>query len=686
MTQPTGNFVPSNYPQQSGSAYPLNIDAAIAVLARQGDNFAPRSWPTPNMTMFVDPGHVANYSGANPTLTELGQTCTGSTTSSSNQITGVTNTQGISVGQAVLAYVYVSGVFTSLFATNTVVTAIAGTTVTVSNNASANATANVIFGQPIGTVVIGNANGTNILTNLVSTMGVYVGMAVTGTGVPANTTVSSVDSATQIHTNNTVTTGTGIAFTFTIPPPVTHPRIDLVAVNISTGLLTWVEGTEAATPAIPTRPAGYAPVAQLLLLTSTTAITNTSVIIDERDLGALSSSVSVTIVDATNGGIAVTGSGTSFTLAVSPSNLLTKTSPTTADSLVIMDAAASNAPKTSLVSAVLALAATGGFVNKFRNPGPDVWQRGTSGTSTTSAGAVNQTGPDGWYIAPTGASVAWSQQAGLSLAEWSSQITGATSVTDVLIKQRIEGSVAAPLAGQQVTIQLKVFNNTGGSITPTLTVKHATALDNWGATTTDLNAVSLQACPNGATTTVAYSYAAAAGSNNGLEVTFDFGNNFSSGAKTLKFGEADIRVTPGATTGQISTPPTPELRPIEVELAFCQRYLYAIAPATANVCIGASNYRFWTTTGGTCSVTFNASANPTVHFPVTMRIAPTGVTITSTFIPFGTLAFHTASQYAADFTTATTSWANNTSGGPSNGTGFETNTNTSALLFTGAEL
>lgn len=65
---------------------------------------------------------------------------------------------------------------------------------------------------------------------------------------------------------------------------------------------------------------------------------------------------SVGIADATNGGLSVsgspiTGSGT-IGLALNPSDLLTKASPTTSDSVVIMDAAASNAAKTSLISAL----------------------------------------------------------------------------------------------------------------------------------------------------------------------------------------------------------------------------------------------------------------------------------------------------------------------------------------------
>ena len=90
--------------------------------------------------------------------------------------------------------------------------------------------------------------------------------------------------------------------------------------------------------------------------------------------------------------------------------------------------------------------------------------------------------------------------------------------------------------------------------------------------TADVNAVSLQSCANGAWTQVAYTFSANAASYNGLEIVFDFGNNFGANTKTIQITELDIRVTPGAPTGLNSNPPPPELRPIGMELAFCQRY------------------------------------------------------------------------------------------------------------------
>jgi len=223
---------------------------------------------------------------------------------------------------------------------------------------------------------------------------------------------------------------------------------------------------------------------------------------------------------------------------------------------------------------------SGGLVNKFRNGNFDTWQRGTAATTVTTAGAYTA---DGWIVLPTGASVSVDRQfSSLNLSFYSLRLTGATSVTDAIIKQRIESLMAAPLVSQNVTVQAKIFNNTGGSITPTLTVKRPTAQDNWAATTTDVNAVSLQACANGQWTTVAYTFAADASSYNGLEIAFDFGNNFSTNGKAIQICEADIRATPGITVGLNSAPPVPEMRPVGIEFVLCQRYYQQTTSAVAN--------------------------------------------------------------------------------------------------------
>lgn len=61
----------------------------------------------------------------------------------------------------------------------------------------------------VGDTTISNA----ILTNITDTAGTEVGMTVTGTGIPATTTVLSFTSTTITLSNNATANGTGVTFT-----------------------------------------------------------------------------------------------------------------------------------------------------------------------------------------------------------------------------------------------------------------------------------------------------------------------------------------------------------------------------------------------------------------------------------------------------------------------------------------
>lgn len=72
----------------------------------------------------------------------------------------------------------------------------------------------------------------------------------------------------------------------TITAPVGNPRIDRAVIDKVTGALSIVTGTPNASPVAPAIPSGKVPVAQILLQTSSTTITN-SMITDERVLWAV---------------------------------------------------------------------------------------------------------------------------------------------------------------------------------------------------------------------------------------------------------------------------------------------------------------------------------------------------------------------------------------------------------------
>lgn len=256
---------------------------------------------------------------------------------------------------------------------------------------------------------------------------------------------------------------------------------------------------------------------------------------------------------------------------------------------------------------------TGGFINKFRNPRFDVASRGVSGTVTTGNTLYTI---DGWMLGATGATVGWQTIYGSVPGYFGNvyAVMGAASLTDALFKQRIESTIAAPLASTIVTVQISVSNFSAGTFTPTLTVKHPTAQDNWGATATDVSAVNLQPVAAGATVTLCYSFTSSASSTNGLEVTWDFGAALN-GSKTIYLFNPDIRATPGVAVGLNSLPPTIESRPIQQELAFCQRYLPAFGAITGPMGIGAA--------------TSTSASGYYIPFHTSTFIAPTALTVTT---------------------------------------------------------
>jgi hypothetical protein len=273
---------------------------------------------------------------------------------------------------------------------------------------------------------------------------------------------------------------------------------------------------------------------------------------------------------------------------------------------------------------------SGGFLNKFRNGTMDVWQRGTSSITVTTAGAYTA---DGWIVTPTGASCtatrAANNRAGAGTL-YGLQLTGATSVTDITLTQRIESSVAAALAGKTVTVQAQVYNNTGAAITPTLTTRYAGSADTWTSPVTDLAATGLQACASGAWTQVACTLNVSASATNGYAFIFDFGNNFSTTGKDVVVGELDVRVTPAVATGLNASPPLPELRPVAIEVKFCFRYYYAWSGSTRG-CPGYANDTFRI---------FNFT------LPNQMRATPAVSGVSSTW---GAIAATTVSQVDVNF-------------------------------------
>jgi hypothetical protein len=218
-------------------------------------------------------------------------------------------------------------------------------------------------------------------------------------------------------------------------------------------------------------------------------------------------------------------------------------------------------------------------VNLLLNGNMDIWTRGSTLTVNTSSSTVNNSlvvsgngyTADMWQVIPTGASVTVTPQAGRVNSYQAMQVNGAASQTGFTIKQRVEAQQAALAANQQMSVQAQVFNASGSTITPTLTIKYPNATDNWSASSILINANTLQACPNGVWTQVAFAFASNATANAGMEVAFNF-TSLTATSQYIRFGEGALTITPNTANGQIGSALTYPMRILSDEIYACKRH------------------------------------------------------------------------------------------------------------------
>jgi hypothetical protein len=262
--------------------------------------------------------------------------------------------------------------------------------------------------------------------------------------------------------------------------------------------------------------------------------------------------------------------------------------------------------------------------NALRNSALTDWFMGTSGTAPTSTGTANWTA-EGVYVVPTGAAVTWAQTAPANLSGARSynglKITGATSNTDVLFRFVIASYDAAPLAGQRVTCQFPLLNNSGATLTPTISTKYPTAQDNWTSATADLAATNLSSITNAATLTLAYTFTVSANANLGYEIIIDVGALNTTGKNVELGGGFDCHPTPGATVGIPATVPQPFIADLAATMLRDQTFFYTTMGNGAAPGGG---------TGGNGYVFYNVVSVPNTNTmwgsfvaPVQMRASPT---------------------------------------------------------------
>lgn len=288
-----------------------------------------------------------------------------------------------------------------------------------------------------------------------------------------------------------------------------------------------------------------------------------------------------------------------------------------------------------------------GFVNRIRNASLSAQQYGTSGA--VSAGTPRFTA-DGWVVGSSGANVTWQILTGAAAGVSSPsvlRITGANGVTDTFVRFPLVGEDSSTLSGKIVTFQMQVDGTAGVNVTPTLTVKHPSALDNWANVAVDINSANLQVITSGggAGVTLAYAFTANSSVTNGMEVIVDFAGALSNSSNLINVWSPDMRVTPGVALGQVATPQPAEIRNATSDIAWCQRFFRTnydngVAPGTVTT---AGQYNFLIPESGNLSF-FG------MQFPITMRADPTVTLYSPSTGASGKIFQITASDVAASAT------------------------------------
>ena len=318
--------------------------------------------------------------------------------------------------------------------------------------------------------------------------------------------------------------------------------------------------------------------------------------------------------------------------------------------------------------------------NFIINGGMDIWQRGTSFASTngyfadrwTNAGILSNvtasrqtTGaPDGFrYICrltSTGADSYWSSY------------------------QYIETSMVSPLWGKTVTASVKLRTNSTANNTGLAVIAYKnSAVDatagsgGWvelGRTTVDRTSLPITAGTSTATWhTATFNFAVPNdGTCNSIFLTIGY-NGATANGSIYEFTGVQLELGSTATTFSRAG------GTIQGELAACQRYYYQLGYLDIPAAYAAS------TTTTTCIV----------KFPVQMRTAPTGITVSTTgdwrvYNQAGGFGTSTAITFNNGFTTGTLITVTTGAGSPTltaGSGGFLYGVNpTAAIGFTGAEL
>jgi len=201
------------------------------------------------------------------------------------------------------------------------------------------------------------------------------------------------------------------------------------------------------------------------------------------------------------------------------------------------------------------------FKNRIINGAMVIDQRNAGAAQTvTTSGAYTI---DRWFVQPTGASVTTQRVAGSGAFQNALRITGAASVTQCFVQQKIESLNSYDLAGQTITVTIRASSSTLTSLT--CYVERATAgADNWASFATDKTQV---IAINSTPTEYSFQATLSASATNGIRFIFGTGA-FTSGTLDI----TGVQLEKGSTATSF------DYRPYGTELALCQRYFETSYP------------------------------------------------------------------------------------------------------------
>lgn len=226
-------------------------------------------------------------------------------------------------------------------------------------------------------------------------------------------------------------------------------------------------------------------------------------------------------------------------------------------------------------------AALTGFRNRIFNGGVNIDQRNSGSSQTITAGAALAYTVDRWYAYSTGANVTGQRvtNAGTSgsPSQYVYQFTGAASVTAVNFCQRIEAVNSFDIANNTAALGVNLADSLLTTVTWSLA--YANTTDTFGTiaspsvTSISSGTFTVSSTLTRYTTTISIPSAA----TTGLQLCLSVGAQTSG---TFQIGDVQLESATAATTF--------ERRPLQTELALCQRYYEIGAAYTYSVSINGN--------------------------------------------------------------------------------------------------